>query len=154
MNSSRKNLIIAILIPLAAGSLSSLLSRGGFQLFNMLNKPPLAPPAILFPVVWTILFILMGIASYLVYEKGSHSKALTLYAIQLFFNFFWSIWFFYYGCFLFAFIWLLCLWGLILATIIAFYPISKTAAYLLVPYLVWVTFAGYLNLAIYLINRS
>lgn len=153
MNASRKNLIIAILIPLAVGSLSSLLSRSGLKLFDLLNKPAFTPPAILFPIVWTILFILMGIASYLVYEKRSHTKALTLYAIQLFFNFFWSIWFFTYGCFLFAFFWLLCLWGLILATIISFYQVSKTAAYLLLPYLVWVTFAGYLNFAFYLINK-
>lgn len=153
MNAFRKNLIIAILIPLAVGSLSSLLSRNGLKLFDLLNKPAFTPPAILFPIIWTILFILMGIASYLVYEKGSHTKALTLYAIQLFFNFFWSIWFFTYGCFLFAFFWLLCLWGLILATIIAFYQISKTSAYLLLPYLLWVAFAGYLNFAFYLINK-
>ena len=98
----------------------------------------------------------MGIASYLVLTSGKaqeHIKAaLVLYAIQLAFNFLWPIFFFGLSAYLFAFVWLVTLWLLILATIIFFYRSSETAAWLMVPYLVWVTFAGYLNLGIYLLN--
>lgn len=147
-----KNLITAIAIPLAVGGLSAWLTKSGMKAFETVNQPPLSPPMWLFPVVWTILFVLMGIASYLVVGKEGAAKALTLYAIQLIFNFFWSIWFFNLGCYLFAFLWLLCLWGLILATMVLFYRISKPAGYLLLPYLLWVTFAGYLNFGVYLCN--
>lgn len=147
-----KNLITAIAIPLAVGGLSAWLTKSGMKAFETVNQPPLSPPMWLFPVVWTILFVLMGIASYLVVGKEGSAKALTLYAIQLIFNFFWSIWFFNLGWYLFAFLWLLCLWGLILATMVLFYRISKPAGYLLLPYLLWVTFAGYLNFGVYLCN--
>ncbi len=153
MNTAKKNLIPAIALPLAVGGLSAWLTKDGMKAFEALKQPPLSPPTWLFPVVWTILFILMGIASYLVYQKGSHNKALTLYAIQLLFNFFWSIWFFGFGWFGFAFLWLVCLWALILATMLAFSRSSKAAAYLMLPYLLWVTFAGYLNLGVWLLNR-
>ena len=114
----------------------------------------LTPPMWLFPVVWSILFVLMGIASYLVVmQKGEDTKALTLYAVQLIFNFFWSIWFFNLGWYLFAFLWLVALWILIIATTVAFYRISKPAAWLMLPYLVWVAFAGYLNLGVWWLNR-
>lgn len=152
MNINWKNLITAISIPLAVGGLSALLTGDGMQSFQTVNQPPLSPPAWLFPLVWTILYILMGIASYLVVRKEGSSKALTLYAIQLIFNFFWSVWFFGFGWYLFSFLWLICLWVLILATLISFYRISKPAGYLLLPYLLWVTFAGYLNLGVYLAN--
>ncbi len=122
--------------------------------FETVNQPPLTPPMWLFPVVWSILFVLMGIASYLVVmQKGEDTKALTLYAVQLIFNFFWSIWFFNLGWYLFAFLWLVALWILILATTVAFYRISKPAAWLMLPYLVWVAFAGYLNLGVWWLNR-
>ena len=152
MNINWKNLITAISIPLAVGGLSALLTGDGMQSFQTVNQPPLSPPAWLFPLVWTILYILMGIASYLVVGKEGSSKALTLHAIQLIFNFFWSVWFFGFGWSLFSFLWLICLWILILATLISFYRISKPAGYLLLPYLLWVTFAGYLNLGVYLAN--
>ncbi len=151
-----KQLIIAILIPLAVGGVSALISGGGMEDFAMLEKPPLSPPGWLFPVVWTVLYILMGIASYLVYTADSPSAdktlALGLYGFQLFFNFFWSIIFFNLEKYLFALLWLIALWLLILATILVFRTISKTAAWLMVPYFLWVTFAGYLNLGIYLLN--
>lgn len=153
MNINWKNLITAISIPLAVGGLSALLTGDNMQSFQAVNQPPFSPPAWLFPIVWTILYVLMGIASYLVVGKEGSSKALTLYAVQLLFNFFWSIWFFGYGWYLFSFIWLLCLWVLILATLVSFYRISKPAGYLLLPYLLWVTFAAYLNLGVYLLNR-
>lgn len=150
-----KRLLLFIAIPLAVGGLSALLTMGSMEAFGSVTKPPLSPPSWLFPVVWTILFVLMGIASYLVWQKGSGNErrnALTLYFVQLFFNFCWSIIFFSLEAYLFAFIWLLVLWGLIIATTVAFYRIDKRAGYLMLPYLLWVTFAGYLNLAIYILN--
>ncbi|MDE7445775.1 MAG: tryptophan-rich sensory protein [Lachnospiraceae bacterium] len=148
-----KNLITCLAIPLAVGSLSALLTQNSMETFNSITKPGLAPPGWLFPVVWTILYILMGIASYLVLTSGKpNNYALTVYGIQLVFNFFWSIIFFNLELYLFAFIWLVLLWLLILKTTLLFYQISKPAGYLMVPYLLWVTFAGYLNLSIYLLN--
>lgn len=149
-----KNLLISILIPLAVGGLSSFIVRGSFSLFSQVNKPPISPPSILFPIVWTILYILMGIASYIVYENSKNKKnnGLTFYAIQLIFNFVWPILFFNYNLYLVSFIWLFILWILILITTIKFYNVNKIAGYLMIPYLVWVFFAGYLNLGIYLLN--
>lgn len=156
MKINYKLLTICIIIPLAVGSLSGYISASAMDSFRMLNKPPLSPPGFLFPVVWTILYILMGIASYLILTSGqSKTKikdAMITYGLQLFFNFFWSIIFFNLEWYMFAFVWLVVLWVLIFNTIISFYEISKTAAYLLIPYLLWVTFAGYLNLGIYLLN--
>lgn len=156
MKKNYKLLALCIFIPLLTGVLSGLISSSGMKNFNMINKPPLSPPGFLFPIVWTILYVLMGIASYLVITSGqSKTKikdALITYGLQLFFNFFWSIIFFNLEWYMFAFVWLLILWVLIFNTIISFYEISKTAAYLMLPYLLWVTFAGYLNLGIYLLN--
>ncbi len=151
-----KALIIAILIPLAVGGLSAFLTRGAMDSFESINKPPLSPPAIAFPIVWTLLYILMGLASYFVYvsdtARGTKKVALTLYGTQLFFNFFWSILFFNFEAYLIAFLWLLIMLLLIVATTILFYAIDKKAGYLMIPYILWVTFAGYLNLAIYFLN--
>lgn len=148
-----KKLIICVAIPLVVGGLSALLTRNSMEAFGSINKPILAPPGWLFPVVWTILYILMGIASYLVLtSKKPNATALTTYVIQLAFNFFWSIIFFNLELYLFAFIWLILLWLLILKTAILFYQISEPAGYLMIPYLLWVTFAGYLNLFIYFLN--
>ena len=149
-----KNLITCIAIPLAVGALSSLLTRNSMENFAMLQKPAFAPPGFLFPVIWTILYVLMGIASYLVLTSGKPAcNALIVYGIQLVFNFFWSILFFNLGLCMFAFFWLVLLWLLILKTLVLFYQISKPAGYLMIPYLLWVTFAGFLNLSICLLNR-
>ena len=148
-----KKLILCIVIHLAVGGLSALSTRGGMEIFQSLNKPALAPPSWLFPVAWTILYILMGVASYLVLvsEKPYH-KALDIYGVQLAFNYLWPVFFFTLQAYLFSFIWLVLLWLLILAATVMFYRISKPAGYLMLPYLLWVTFAGYLNLSIYLLN--
>lgn len=147
------NLITVVAIPLAVGGLSAWLTKDGMKSFASVNQPPLTPPMWLFPIVWTILFILMGIASYLIYSADADtSMALTLYAIQLVLNFFWSIWFFNCRWYLFSLIWLLCLWGFIIATMVSFFRISKPAGYMLLPYFIWVTFAAYLNLGVYLLN--
>lgn len=148
-----KNLITAVAIPLGVGGLSAMLTKKAMDSFEMLNQPPLSPPTWLFPVVWTILYILMGIASYLIATSDQkNDTALTLYGIQLCFNFLWTLIFFNMGWYLFAFFWLVGLWILILLTTIAFYRISKPAAYMMIPYLIWVAFAGYLNYGIYLLN--
>ncbi len=151
-----KTLVTSIALPLLVGALSAYLSGGGMQTFGEVQKPPLSPPGWLFPVVWTILYTLMGIASYLVQTSGADEqeifRAQTVYGYQLVVNFFWSIFFFRFEWYLFSFFWLLLLWALIFVTIRLFYRISKPAAYLLIPYLIWVTFAGYLNLGIWYLN--
>ena len=158
MKINKKLLIVCLVIPLAVGSIAALLTGGGMESFETLNQPPLSPPGWLFPVVWTILYVLMGIASYLVLTSGKPReqirRALVLYGVQLAFNFLWSILFFSLSAYLFALIWLAALWLLILATIISFHRLSDIAGWLMVPYLVWVTFAGYLNFGIYLRNRQ
>lgn len=148
-----KNLVTCLAIPLAVGGLSAMLSQSGMATYAMMNKPAFSPPGWVFPVVWTILYVLMGIASYLVLTSGKpNDAALTTYAIQLFFNFFWPILFFRMGLCVTAFLWLIVLWVLILRTTVIFYRIVKTAGYLMIPYLLWVAFAGYLNLGICLLN--
>lgn len=155
MKIEKKPLIIALLIPLAVGGLSALLT-GGMDTFKTLERPPLSPPGWIFPVVWTILYLLMGLASYLVYtaEAPAYKKnnALLFYGLQLFSNFFWSIIFFRWEMYLFAFIWLMIMWVLVIITTVKFYNIKKPAGILMLPYLLWVTFAAYLNLGIYILN--
>lgn len=151
-----KQLLLCIAIPLAVGGLSAFLTSDNMRLFEQIQKPPLSPPALLFPIVWTILYVLMGIASYLVLRSNKENQqvgsALKAYGLQLVFNFFWSLIFFNAEAYLFSFIWLVIMWVLIIITIIRFYRISKPAGYLMIPLLIWVTFAGYLNLAIYFLN--
>ncbi len=155
MKKSVKSLLIALAIPLAVGGLAALLS-GGTELYQTVTQPPLSPPGWVFPVVWTVLYLLMGYSSYRVYRSGKPKEqvgnALKLYAAQLFFNFVWPIVFFGFRWYLGAFFVLLVLWILILLTLRAFTAIDETAGDLLIPYLLWVTFAGYLNLGIYFLN--
>ena len=126
------------------------------SMFALLSKPPLSPPGWLFPLVWTILYTLMGIASYLVFTSGQDSDeikwALQVYALQLIFNFFWTILFFNFELYFFAFFWLIALLALIILTTVLFYKVSKPAAYLMIPYIIWVTFAAYLNFGVALLN--
>jgi len=152
----KKRLIICLAIPLVVGGAAGLLTMNSMEAFEALNQPPLSPPGWLFPVVWTVLYVLMGIASYLVSisdaPQEEKARALWTYGIQLAFNFLWPIAFFNLKWYLFAFLWLVILWILILITALRFGRIRKPAGYLLVPYLLWVAFAGYLNLGIYLLN--
>ena len=151
-----KKLILLTVLPLAVGALAAVLTRSGTEAFEYLKKPPLSPPAWLFPVAWTLLYALMGAASYLVCvspaSPARKKRALTVYGIQLAVNFFWPLLFFTLEAYLPAFLWLVLLWLLILLTVTMFRYISGTAGRLLVPYLLWVSFAGYLNLGIYLLN--
>ena len=148
---------IAILIPLLVGGLSALLTMGNMQIYEELNTPPGSPPSWLFPVVWTALYVLMGVSSGMIWlrKKESVSAAdsgLAFYAASLAFNFAWSILFFNLRWFLVAFLWLLVLLFLIIRTIMSYKKISPLAAYLQIPYAVWVAYAGYLNLGIWLLN--
>lgn len=153
-----RTLLIGILIPLAIGILAGLLTMGGMEQFASLNKPPLAPPAWLFPVAWTILYTLMGISSYLIYNSESKegedikSQALTTYGYQLLVNFLWPVFFFNFQWYLFSFFWLAFLWILVAKMILEFGKINPLAALLNIPYLLWLSFAGYLNLGIWLLN--
>lgn len=152
---NKKALIVSILIPLGVGGLSALLTTGNMDIYEKLEQPPLAPPSWLFPVVWTILYTLMGISSYLVWKSDSllRKSSLKIYAAQLAVNFCWTIIFFNLKAYLFAFFWLFLLLVLIWFMILSFARINKRAAYLQVPYLLWTFFAGYLNLGIYLLNK-
>lgn len=148
-----KKLLLCLAVPLGVGALSAFLTSDSMAVFSKLHQPPLSPPGWLFPVVWTILYILMGIASYLVWTSGKpYRTAGVVYGVQLAFNFVWPLLFFNLSLYGVAFIWLVFLWVLILANIVVFYRVSKPAGLLLLPYLLWVTFAGYLNLSIYLLN--
>ena len=146
-----------ILFTEAVGFLSGWLSRGGTEFYQRsIEQPPLSPPAIVFPVVWTVLYALMGIGAARVYlsrASGARSRSLRIYLLQLAFNFFWSILFFNFQNFGLAFVWLLALWALILWMILSFWNVDKLAALLQIPYLIWVTFAAYLNFGVWLLNR-
>ena len=148
--------ILLIAIPLMVGGIASVLTISAQESFNKLNQPPLAPSAWLFPVVWTILYLLMGISSYLIINsdapKTDIREAIRIYVYQLMVNFLWPTFFFNFGWYLFAFLWLLLLWVLVLIMIVKFKDISKLAAYMNIPYLLWLTFAAYLNFAIWLLN--
>lgn len=151
-------LLIAVAIPLAAGGLSAFLTKDNMNIYKELNSPPLSPPSFLFPVVWTALYVLMGISSGIIWLKRKDSKntaenSLLFYAASLVFNFIWSLIFFNFRLYLFAFIWLIILLVLIILTVIGYKKLSPLAAYLQIPYILWVSFAGYLNFGIWLLNR-
>lgn len=155
MKTQTKKLLLALALPLAVGGLATLLS-GGMELYKDLNQPPLSPPGWVFPVVWTVLYLLMGYSSYRVAVADApaqlRKQALFAYGLQLVANFLWPIIFFGGKLFLTAFFLLLALWLLILWTIFRFTKVDETAADLLLPYLLWVSFALYLNLGVFLLN--
>ena len=156
MKWNKRWLLVCIAIPLFVGGAASLLTRGGMEIFSMVEKPPLSPPAWLFPIVWTVLYILMGISSYLILvsevEESVKEEALRIYGIQLAVNFLWPTFFFNFQWYGFAFFWLLFLWFLVIVMIVQFWKINKVAAYLNLPYLIWLTFAAYLNWGIWRLN--
>lgn len=147
-----KPYIISIAIPLVIGGLSALITSGSMEVYSSINRPALAPPPILFPIVWSILYILMGISAALIYKSKSPEKALCIYAAQLVINFFWSIIFFNFRAYLFSFIWLIFLIIAVIFMLAEFKKINSLAAYLQIPYLLWIVFASYLNLMIFLLN--
>ena len=148
--------ILLVIAPLLIGICSSILTRDMMVEYGTLSKPPLSPPTIVFPIAWTILYLLMGIASAIIYSREEYSNnrstGLTLHVVQLILNFFWSIIFFNMGQYYFAFIWLVILWLVVFSMMMNYKKISQTAFFLNVPYIVWLTFAGYLNLAVAIMN--
>ena len=143
-------------LALGVGGLSAYLTREGMkQVYPTLDKPPLTPPGIVFPIVWAVLYLLMGIGLALVIRKGGRGTrgAALAWAIQLILNFGWSLLFFGRGEYLAALICLALLWLFIVVMILAFRSVSRLAAWLQVPYLLWVSFACYLNYAIWTLNR-
>lgn len=155
MNNNFKKRLICWAIPLAVGGLATLLS-GGMGSYRVINQPPLSPPGWVFPIVWTVLYLLMGEASYRVLISGKDKmqirQALIAYGVQLFLNFLWPLVFFGGQMYLTAFIVLIVLWVAIFITMRRFSRIDETAGDLLIPYFLWVTFAGYLNLGVFLLN--
>ena len=152
-----KPLLLALALPLAVGGFSAFLTRDGMRAFASLRQPPLSPPAWLFPVVWTLLYLSMGLASYLVWVSGvsdrRRDRALTVYGLSLAANFLWPILFFTVQAWLAALLLLLLLWALVGIAALLFGAITPRAGKLLLPYLAWLTFAAYLNLGVWLLNR-
>ncbi len=148
--------MIFIGIAEAVGALSGFLSMEGSRSFSeTVAQPPLSPPGILFPIVWTILYALMGISAarvYLAEPSQARSQGLNLWIAQLVINFFWSLIFFNDHAFGFAFFWLLGLWALVALMILQFWKTDKVAALLQLPYLLWLTFAAYLNAGVWYLN--
>lgn len=151
---NKKNYVLFISVSVLTGLISALLTRNNMNIYDKISTPPLSPPGILFPIVWTILYILMGISAARIYTANNNkwSRLLSVWSVQLIVNFLWSILFFNYQAFLLSFIWLVLLLILIMIMIILFYKIDKAAGLIQIPYFLWVTFAGYLNFAIYLLN--
>ena len=148
--------IISVLIAELIGGLSALFTRSGMDNFENIEKPVLTPPPVVFPIVWGILFLLMGISAariYLAPPSLSRSHGLIVYAIQLTVNFFWSIFFFNFEAYGFSFLWLLLLIILICVMIYKFFKVNKIAAYLQIPYILWCGFAAYLNYAVWMLNK-
>lgn len=146
-----------LLMTEGVGFLSGWLTRDGAETYRQsMVQPSLSPPAMVFPIVWGILFALMAIAAARIWRSPPselRTRGLVLYGIQLAFNFFWSILFFNLQAFGFALLWLAALWGLILWTLLTFRRVDPAAAWLLLPYLLWVSFAAWLNLGVWYLNR-
>ena len=145
-----------IVLVETVGALSGFLSREGTAIYGeMAVKPPLAPPSWLFPVVWILLYALMGVGAarvWLAQDSSERKKGLNLFVAQLVVNFFWSLIFFNLQAYGFALVWLILLWILVAWMILTFLKVDKTAAYLQIPYLIWLTFAAYLNAAVWVLN--
>lgn len=147
---------VFLLITGAIGGLSALLTNMGMDSYKAAQKPPLTPPDIVFPIVWTILFTLMAVSAarvWLTDNSRLRNHAMIVYFIQLFFNFFWSVLFFNFQAYGLAFVWIIGLWVLILLMIVRFYRADKIAGLLQIPYLLWVSFAAYLNFMVYQLNK-
>lgn len=152
------NLLVNILIPLGGGLLVGFLNRNSMGLYGELTKPFFAPPAIAFPIAWTILYILMGIAAYRIRLVGMEGKdvstPLFIYYIQLLLNFLWPFIFFSFRLYGLAFIEIVILWFLVILCTILFFMKDKIAGLLMVPYALWVTYAAVLNFFIWFLNEA
>lgn len=146
-----KKIAIYILTPLIVGFIGYLLG-GNPEIYSSINKPYFAPPRFLFPIFWTIIYVLLGIGSYIISNYKNSKKALTVYYIGLFVNSLWSLFFFRLNLFLFSALWILLLLFIIAYMFTLFIRINKTAAYLQIPYILWLIFAFILNYSIYILN--
>lgn len=161
-----KPLLLCLALPLAVGALAALLTQNGMDAFETVKKPPLTPPNWVFPVVWSILYLLMGYASYRLLPRGKNGvasplpidlnnrrdRALVVYAVQLLLNFIWPLLFFGAGAYLAAMVCLLLLWLCVVYLILLALDLDRVSAWLLAPYLLWLTFAAYLNFGVFLRN--
>ena len=153
-----KPLLFWVLSAIGVGALSGVISMDAMKGYAGMDKPPLSPPAWLFPAVWTVLFLLMGISAYLIWADrcatdGEKFGALTIYCIQLIVNFFWPLIFFNAGAYLAALAWLILLIALVILTIVKFRRIRPAAGWMNLPYLMWLCFAAYLNAGVWWLNR-
>lgn len=149
-----KYLLISIAIPLLIGLIIGLITMNSMDVYKELLLPKYAPPGFIFPIAWTILYTLMGIASYIVYQSDNEDKGrvLVFYGIQLIINFIWPILFFNLHLYLFSTIWLLLLLGMVIIVTYLFYKMKPLAGYLMLPYVLWLLFALYLNFNIFILN--
>ena len=147
---------VGILLTEAVGLLSGLLSRGGTESFQMTAaQPPLSPPGWVFPVVWTVLYALMGISAVRIWlspDSAARSRGLNLFVVQLVLNFFWSLIFFNARAYGLAFVWVILLWVTVLAMILEFWKVDRLASLLQIPYLIWLTFAAHLAFGVWVLN--
>lgn len=156
MEQTIRTLLICLAVPLAVGLLASLLTMGGMGDYAQLPKPPLSPPGWVFPAVWTVLYLLMGLASWFILganaSEDRRQMALSLYAVSLAANFLWPLVFFGLGRYFLAFFWLAVLLILVLLTWRLFRRLDRRAGALLLPYILWLCFAVYLNLGAAILN--
>lgn len=152
-----KPYIISIAAALFAGGLSGFIVRNDVYIYHYIEKPAFSPPVFIFPIVWLPLYIIMGVSCARIWlQRKIYAyevmDALLSYSLQLVLSFFWTIIFFNMRTFLFSFIWLIILWSSVLKMMFKFSVLDKTAAWLNIPYVLWVTFTGYLNFMIYVLN--
>lgn len=156
MKKGIKYQIIFAIVSLAVGGLAAIIIRNYTDSYALLNKPAFSPPKWVFPVAWTIIYILMGIGLGLVISaprnNADKSSSIFNYSLQLVANFLWSIWFFNLSQYKLSFVWIILLFILVIFMTINFYKVSKIAGLIQIPYIVWLLFAGYLNLFIALKN--
>lgn len=156
MRKSKVRFAIALLLPLAVGAVSALITWNNMELYQGMQKPPFSPPSVVFPIAWTILYLMMGAASYFASTTNKKDTAIFIaniwYLLQLLMNFFWSIIFFGLRMYLLAFVWLIFMYLAIIMCTLHYYRISKLAGWLMIPYNIWMAFAAYLNLGIIILN--
>lgn len=151
------DLIISLLITLGGGFVVGLLIKNSVGIYQNLNKPWFSPRGEVFPIVWTILYVFMAVAAYRIFlrhKQGEKTKgALYIYLFQLILNFAWSIIFFYFRLYGLAFIELFILLVLIIICTFKFFNFDKIAGLLMIPYILWVSFAGVLNFFVWMLNE-
>lgn len=149
-----KKLLFYIITTILIGVIPSIFVFKSMNIYNSLNRPPLSPPSIVFPIAWTILYILMGISIYIIMQSKRKLKknARLIYYIQLITNALWTPIFFGFKEYFLAFLWILMLIVFVITMILTFYKISKKAAYIQIPYLLWLLFASYLNFGVFVLN--